>query len=216
MMSISDSFHIFYEEQRLWENNTWLGIPMWKLPMDAFVIQEIIYKTQPEFIIETGTGRGGSSVFYASILELMNLPGKVITIDIEQQFDVSLIKNPTLKNRIITILGGSTNPLIFKKVCNYVGGSTAMVLLDSWHTYKHVFNEMLMYSQFVQKGFYLIVEDSHVSKEGNPVKWKYDDEGPKKAIDEFLKQNNDFEVDYYNCEKHLMTFNPGGFLKKVR
>ena len=56
---ISDEYHIQYEKERIWEKNKWMGIPCWKLPMDAFVIQELILKTRPEFIIETGAGHGG-------------------------------------------------------------------------------------------------------------------------------------------------------------
>jgi cephalosporin hydroxylase len=58
-----DDFHKLYERNRIWEKNTWLGIPCWKLPMDAFVIQELIVKTRPDYIIETGTGHGGSAMF---------------------------------------------------------------------------------------------------------------------------------------------------------
>ena len=69
-MDCVDEFHKWYEESRTWEQTKWLGVPMWKLPFDAFVMQELIYKVKPDYIIETGTGCGGSSVFYASILDI--------------------------------------------------------------------------------------------------------------------------------------------------
>ena len=78
---ISDEYHKWYETNRIWEKTSWLGTPMWKLPFDAFIIQELICMIKPDLIIETGTGCGGSSVFYASIMQLLD-KGEIITIDI--------------------------------------------------------------------------------------------------------------------------------------
>ena len=60
----------------------WLGIPIIQLPEDMLMLQELIYKIRPDVIIETGTARGGSAIFYASILELLG-NGRVISVDIE-------------------------------------------------------------------------------------------------------------------------------------
>lgn len=213
-MKAIDEYHILYEKARIWDNNSWLGVPCWKLPMDAFVIQELIVKLRPEFIIETGTGKGGSSMFYASICELLG-EGKVITVDIENRVDHNKINEYEWSDRIKFIHGGSTNQIIVDKIKGIVGDSTKnMVILDSWHTKDHVYKEMLLYSPFVPVGGYMIVEDSHAS--GNPVPWEYDDEGPMGAINKWIDLYGDkWEVDF-KCEKHLMTFNPKGWIKKIK
>ena len=46
-MRAINEYHKLYEKSRIWEKNTWFGIPMWKLPFDAFVIQELIVKIRP-------------------------------------------------------------------------------------------------------------------------------------------------------------------------
>lgn len=209
-----NEYHIQYEKDRIWEGNTWMGVSCWKLPMDAFVIQELIVKLRPEFIIETGTGMGGSAMFYASICELLG-EGRVITIDIEdRRSNNELWKNRphvVYEDRIKFIIGSSLDSIIVQDVNETVGcQSKCMVILDSWHSKEHVYREMLMYEKFVKEGGYMIVEDSHVN--GNPVPWKYEDEGPMGAINQWINSYGDkWEIDK-NCEKHLMTFNPNGYL----
>jgi len=214
-MSITaiNEYHKLYESNRIWEKNSFFGIPMWKLPMDAFVIQELIIKTRPEYIIETGTGHGGSALFYASICELLG-EGKVITIDIKNYHkSIEQIQKYKWSDRIKFINGGSTNQLIVEEVYKNVENSKkCMVILDSWHTKQHVYDEMNLYSHFVPVGGYMIVEDSHAA--GNPVPWEWDDEGPMGAINLWLEENNEWVVDY-ECEKHLLTFNPSGYLRRI-
>lgn len=63
----------------------WLGRPIIQFPQDMVAVQELIWKIKPDFIIESGIARGGSLIFYASILELLN-HGKIIGIDIDIRF----------------------------------------------------------------------------------------------------------------------------------
>ena len=211
-MTPLDEYHKLYEKSRVWEKNTWFGIPCWKLPMDAFVIQELIVRLRPEYIIETGTAKGGSAMFYASICELLG-EGSVITIDINLQYNESLNEMGRYEwtDRIRFVHGGSTNPLTYDEVYAIARGKRNMVILDSWHTKEHVLKEMAMYSKLVPKGSYMIVEDTHSN--GHPVPWKWGD-GPFEAVEEWLSvHGSDWEIDY-ECEKHLFTFNPKGYLKR--
>src|SRR5262245_55559645 len=66
------------------ENRTkWLGIDTLQNPNDAWVHQEIIVDVKPDFIVETGTFKGGSTLLWAMILQQVNPKGRIITIDIE-------------------------------------------------------------------------------------------------------------------------------------
>ena len=211
-MRCIDDFHKFYEKNRIWEQTKWLGVPMWKLPFDAFIIQELIYKVKPDYIIETGTGLGGSAIFYASILELM-YHGQVLTIDVDhKKHQLSMCYNSGVVSRINRLTGDSIDADVVKNVGRYVTNRRCMVILDSWHSYDHVLEEMKLYSQFVSLNSYMIVEDTHVS--GHPIKWEYG-KGPYEAVKKFLKTNVSFEIDK-ECEKYLMTFNPNGYLRRVK
>ncbi|HEY2894168.1 MAG TPA: CmcI family methyltransferase, partial [Pirellulales bacterium] len=58
---------------------SWFGRPIIQLPEDLIRIQEVIYRVQPDVIIETGIAHGGSLVFYASLCKAMGR-GRVIGI----------------------------------------------------------------------------------------------------------------------------------------
>ncbi len=60
----------------------WLGVPIIQTPEDMVLMQELIFKVQPDIIIETGIAHGGSLIYYAPLLELLG-KGKVIGIDIK-------------------------------------------------------------------------------------------------------------------------------------
>ena len=206
-----DEFHIFYENSRIWEKTKWFGVPCYKLPFDAFIFQEIIWNVQPDFIIETGTAKAGAAIFYATILEIIG-KGKVLTCDIESRYDPASIPEK-LKDRIEFIHGSSTNPLVFDRIKEKVDGKRNIVILDSDHSFGFVRQEMSMYSTLVPVDSYMIVEDTHVS--GHPVPWKWGP-GPYEAVEDFLESYGDsWEADYW-CEKYIMTFNPKGYLRRVR
>src|ERR1043165_2397753 len=61
----------------------WMDRPIIQLPQDMIALQEIIWRTQPEVVIETGVAHGGSIVFYASLLELLGGDREVIGIDVD-------------------------------------------------------------------------------------------------------------------------------------
>lgn len=207
-----DEFHIFYEQSRIWEKTSWLGVPCWKLPFDAFILQEIIHEVRPEYIIETGTAHGGSAVFFASICELLG-EGKVITVDVEAKVDHDLIGKFEWTDRIISFMhGSSTNPMIVKSIFEACEGRRNLVILDSYHSYEHVREEMKLYYPLVSVGSYLIVEDTHVS--GHPVPWEHG-KGPYEAVDNFLSKHPNWNAEYW-CEKYMMTFNPKGYLKRIQ
>lgn len=208
LMEAIGRYHCHYEANKIWEKTTWLGQPMWKLPSDAIVLQEIIFETRPDLIIETGTGMGGSALFYASIQHLLD-NGSVLTIDKERRFHS--FGGATAASRISFIQGSSTDQRVLDLVRKEAGGRRCMVILDSWHSYEHVKEELAAYWRYVDRGCYLVVEDTHVS--GHPVPWEWG-KGPYEAAEEFAREySRHFEVDR-SRERHLMTFNPHGYLKR--
>jgi cephalosporin hydroxylase len=205
---IVNSFHeIYYGNQsQTWKNTFWLGVPVAKCPLDCWVYQEIIFKLKPDVIIECGTYKGGSALFMACILDILS-SGRVISIDLEDKEE-----KPQHK-RIDYLLGSSTSEDIVTQVSKLIGGTErVMVVLDSDHHREHVLNELRIYSRFITKGSYLIVEDTNLN--GHPVLPEFGP-GPMEAISQFLKENKDFVIDK-TTEKFYMTFNPNGYLVKIR
>ncbi|WP_110498192.1 CmcI family methyltransferase [Bacillus sp. 196mf] len=205
MQNNIDQIHIDYYNSKLWSTSQWLGYPILKYPSDLFIYQEIIYEIQPDIIIETGTFCGGSALFLCSMLDLIN-KGTVLSIDINPQPNL-----PTHK-RLSYLEASSTSDLTIQTVRNKIlPGQTVLVILDSNHQKHHVLNELQIYRYFVTPGSYLIVEDTNIN--GHPVFPEFGP-GPMEAVEEFLKDNNDFIIDESRY-KYLISFNPKGYLKKI-
>ena len=76
---LSDSAQKFFEDSvnaQYCYNFSWLGFPIIQYPQDIIALQEIIFNTKPNCILETGFARGGSAIFYASILDMININSK--------------------------------------------------------------------------------------------------------------------------------------------
>jgi cephalosporin hydroxylase len=199
-----DDFHRLYYDSETWKNTHWLGVPALKCPLDLWVYQEILFETKPDLIIECGTFMGGSAFFLASIFDLMG-HGRVVTIDVED-------RGPRPKHKRITyLLGSSVAQETVARVRRHIKrNERVMVILDSDHTRDHVLAEMRTYGPLVTPGCYMIVEDTNIN--GHPVYEDYGP-GPMEALDLFLAENSDFEIDPAR-EKFFLTFNPRGWLRR--
>lgn len=195
----------------VWKGTSWLGVQTWQNPCDLWVMQEIISKLKPDFIVETGTYKGGSSLYFAMILEQLGNNGKVITVDIDPRIEAAS-KFPIFKERVEVIKGDSVSPEVIDRIAKQVKGHTVLVTLDSLHTRDHVFKELQLYAKFVSLNSYLIVQDTNIN--GHPVLTKFGP-GPWEAVEDFLRENQDFQIDR-SMEKHMLTYHPSGYLKRVR
>jgi cephalosporin hydroxylase len=197
-------FHKLFFEEGLWVSN-WFGFEIQKYPTDLMIYQEIINETKPDVIIETGTNKGGSALYFAHLFDIRGY-GKVITIDINKRDDFPK------HNRIKYLTGRSDNKRILDYINFHCSGKKVMVILDSDHDYKTVLNELKNYSEFVSVGCYLIVEDTNIN--GHPVEKNFG-KGSWEAVHDFLEKDRCFITDQTR-ERFLITANPNGFLKKVR
>lgn len=192
-----------------WKNTTWMGVPIWKNPKDLWVYQEMLWELRPDLIVETGTNYGGSAYFFASMLDLISpdTDAKVMTVDI------SLRKERPEHPRIEYMKGSSVSDEIvsqFRAAAEQA--TTVMVVLDSDHHYDHVLAELRALHSLVTVGSYLVVEDTNVN--GHPVN-PFFGPGPWEAVETFLAEHHNFEIDL-SREKYMHTFNPRGYLKRVR
>jgi len=182
----------------------WLGIKCKQNPLDAWITQEIISEMRPDFVIETGTHVGGSALLWASILIQVNPKGRVISVNIREAV-VEKAKAIPISSIIDFLTGDSISLKIVSRITDTVGNKSCLVILDADHSDKHVFQEIKLYSKFINIGGYLIVQDT----------WKYKDKGPRLAVRQFLREDNRFVADR-TWERFLVTFNPEGFLRRVK
>jgi len=199
---------------------TWLGLPIIQLPADIVALQEIIWDVKPDVIVETGVARGGSLIFFASLMKLLENKGFVIGIDIDiRPHNRHAIETHPFASAIQLIQGSSIDPQTIEKVKRAVSGrANVMVVLDSNHTHEHVYKELKLYAPLVNVGNYIIVQDTTVEylPEGF---FKDRDWGkgnnPSTAVSVFLKENSNFIIDKEIDDKLLISSTWGGYLKRI-
>jgi len=205
-----------------WIHQTnWFGEPCLQVPQDMFALQEIIFQTRPRFIIEVGVAWGGSLLFYSTLMEALG-GERIIAIDVYVPEDLKkrIAAFGKLARRISWIAGSSIEQDTVDHVRSLIGSSReVMIILDSNHTHEHVLKELQMYSPLVGPGHYLICGDTIVEympeQTHRPRPWGPGN-NPKTALDQFLKENDGFEVDRILENKLLFTCNPGGYLRRTR
>ena len=205
-------FHyIWWQSKDTWPRNKFLGFEILQCPFDLQIYQELIFATKPEFIFQTGICGGGSIVYFSSILDLMGSSNdiKVIGVDIELSKEAKQIKN----DRVILFEGSSTSKEIVSKIKDLTLGKRGIVILDSDHSAMHVTKELSVYKDFVQKGCYLVVEDTNLN--GNPVYPNFGP-GPYEAVKKFLLENKDFRQDNQLWKRNLFSFHQYGWLKRIK
>lgn len=204
----------------------WLGRPIIQYPQDILALQELIWRIQPNLIIETGIAHGGSLIFSASMLELNAACGgprdaKVLGVDVEiRSHNRKAIEEHPMAQRISMIQGSSIAPEIIAQVQERASGQDrVLVCLDSNHTHAHVLAELEAYAPLTTIGSYCAVFDTVVEdmpKELFPNRPWGPGDNPKTAVREYLKSHPEFEIDKSIQHKVLITVAPDGYLKRVK
>ena len=207
-------------------NFFWLGVPILQAPQDLQAMQEIIWVVKPNLIIETGIAYGGSLIFSASMLAILEVCGEIekgdvlgIDIEIRPHNKEAILAHP-LSNRITMFEGSSIDDGIIARVREFAKGKERiLVCLDSNHTHEHVLAELRAYAPLVSVGSYCIVGDTGIEDlpEGTTSDRPWGKgNNPKTAVWEYLKENSNFEIDKTMDSKLILTGSPDGFLRKIR
>jgi cephalosporin hydroxylase len=217
-------------------NFSWQDLPIIQYPQDMVALQEVIWRVKPDLIIETGIARGGSLIFSASLLALIELADvtargdlldpasprrRVLGVDIDiRDHNRTAIEHHSLASRIEMIEGSSIDSLVVAEVRRRVSAfKRVLVLLDSNHTHDHVFSELNFYSEFVSVDSYCVVFDTVIEELPDDL---YPDRpwgvgnNPKTAVQEFLASHPEFEVDPFFSKKTLITVANAGWLRRIK
>jgi cephalosporin hydroxylase len=188
-----------------WGDVRWLGLPIWQDVLSLWTIQETIAEIRPALIVETGSNRGGSAMFFAMLLDLLG-QGSVVSVDITKM-------HALVHPRVEWLIGSSVAPEIIARIAERVAGAggPVMVILDSDHSEPHVAAELEAYCRFVTPGSYLLAQDGIIDVlpmlSGRP--------GPLPAIQKFLERHPEFQIDARRCERFLITHHPYGWLRRL-
>ena len=197
---------------------TWMGMPIIQMPEDIMLIQQLIYETKPDYIVETGIAWGGSVVYYASLCELMG-HGEVIAVDtVLPQSNIDKIMAYPFSKRIHLFQGSSVDKEVFGKVKALIQeDSKVMVILDSNHTHEHVYNELNLYAPLIKSGQYILAQDTTIEfvpeQTHRPRPWGHGN-NPWTAVQKFLSENPDFTNNNRYNQLSLLTCHKDGWICK--
>lgn len=216
-------------------NFDWLGRPIIQYPQDMWAMQELVWRTRPDLIIETGVAHGGSLVLSASLLAMLDMcdaieagttldprqsSRKVLGIDIDiRPHNRDAIEAHPMASRIALVQGSSIDPAVVAQVRDFAKGyQRIMVCLDSMHTHDHVLGELDAYATLVTPGCYCVVFDTFV--EDMPPRffanrpWDVGN-NPKTATRQWLQNHAEFAVDTEMERRLQVTVAPHGFLQRL-
>lgn len=215
-----DAYDVFARADSYnWIHQTnWMGEPSLQTPADLILFQEMIYRTKPRYIIELGVAWAGSILFYATLVEAMDIECEILGVDIYIPNDLRdrIYAHDIAKRRIKLINASSIEESTINEIKYLIGDhKDLLVHLDSNHTHEHVLRELMMYSPLIGKGYYLVCGDTVVEKlpeqTHRPRPWGKGN-NPKTALDEFMSKNDRFVVDIEMNNKILFSNQPGGYL----
>jgi cephalosporin hydroxylase len=197
----------------------WFGLPIIQMPEDIVKVQEIIFDSKPDVIIETGIAWGGSLLLYASVLKALG-NGRVIGIDLKlPDSNRKAIFESPFSEVINLIEGSSTDVSVMSRVKETLtDGQNVMLILDSHHTHQHVLDELNLWSHLIKSGGYIVVCDTIVEYIDSPedrIRDWGNGNNPMTAVNEFLKTNSRFVIDSKYNNKALVSFHPQGVLRAI-
>ena len=208
-MTLAD-WMIRHQEEIVFDQVTWMGVKAYKNPLDCWIYQEIVHEVRPEVIVELGSYAGGSTLYLCHLLDIVGA-GEVVSVDIDRAHFA--VKHP----RLVEITGDCASEEVRAQVFARCAGKRTLVLHDADHTRDAVLRDLRNFADLVSVGSYLIVEDGVVDvfdpTATERLGWHR--QGPLVATRLFLQEDARFEVDE-SRERYLITYNPKGFLRRVR
>jgi cephalosporin hydroxylase len=202
-------YHLWHYNSLVWHRTKWMGVTTLKSPSDMWNYQEIIAERRPTLVIEFGTRYGGSALFFASVMRQLGGQFRVLSVDIDAQS----VSDKTRSDPDVELLtSSSVDPKVASRIRElrqkYPG--PVFAILDSDHAKDHVLGEMKLLRPLLEKGDYMIVEDSNVN--GHPV-YPSHGPGPYEAIEEYFRDfPGDYVRDVERESKFGFTWAPNGFL----
>mmetsp|Transcript_94553 Transcript_94553/g.216290 ORF Transcript_94553/g.216290 Transcript_94553/m.216290 type:complete len:381 (-) Transcript_94553:81-1223(-) len=174
-------YDLLFEDLMLFSRTSWYGVATQQDPSDAFALQDVLWRVQPDLVIEIGTNTGGGAIFYASIVREYNPDGMVLTIDpkdpnvdwagqgmgsgacphcrsvrctnIWHSKNIKFIQGFSSESKVLTQVEQVAKQ--FKRV---------LVMHDGSHWYNDVLTDLMSYDRFITVGSYMIVQDTKMTR----------------------------------------------------
>lgn len=153
-------------------NDSYMGVPLLKLPEDLRVYEHILWMANVSTVIELGTHLGGSALWFRDRLRTLASYGRidvvrVVSIDLDNdraRWQLRRVDRSYAEQ--ITLLDGDIcDPGLPSRVERFVGPGAVLVVEDSAHTFETTLAGLNGFSGFVSPGSFYVAEDGCVDVE---------------------------------------------------
>lgn len=229
MDEVAFAYDVWYEETQAFQYTSWLGVSVQQDPIDAFAIQDMLWRVKPDLIVEIGTNTGGGAIFYSTIMKAYNPNGKIVTLDVKP------VSNWMKKNvgRCVGCTNGDAHPWWNDGMINFIKGrvteeatrqqvqvfvdkaTKVLVIEDASHRYPDTLENIEATFQWVSVDSYLLVQDTKMDRFVHGLGKKYGKLkfGPMRSVDEFVHKHPNFVIDR-RFEYLLYSQHHRGFLRR--
>ena len=151
-------------------NDTVLLMKKMSRAMNSYVLTlyEIILESNPEFVLEIGTGQCQSTRTILSALA-ENKKGKLVSVDLGDRAERI---SKELLEYFIQVIGDSHEKSVFDKVKEKNVQVYDILFIDGDHSYKGVKQDFEMYSPLVKEGGLILMHDVCNKNCGVPKFWE--------------------------------------------
>ncbi|MEA5420524.1 CmcI family methyltransferase [Spirulina sp. CCNP1310] len=199
---------ILHSIQTASHNYAYRDIPMIKNPFDFALYPRLLWQIKPRTIIEIGSKDGGSAVWFGDLLDNFGIDGHIYSVDI--------VKVTQYQHPRVTFLEGNGRQLAASFSPEFFANlpRPLLVIEDADHVYETSYAVLNFFDQYLEPEEYIVIEDGIIS---DLVADPSYNSGPHRALKQFLKENDHYEIDHHFCDffGYNLTWCSNGFLKKV-
>ncbi len=185
------------------------GIGCVKNPVDLAIMTRLLWETQPRSIIEVGSGEGGSALWMRDqvVTFACGSPCDVYSVD------TSPPRCPAASEGLHFYRGdGRDLGAVFDDDFMRALPHPLLVVDDADHQPETTAGVLAFFDRWSRPGEYVVVEDGDCEKYYGGYNG-----GPLKAVRAFLgRRGGDYEIDRSLCDMFGLTFNPDGYIRRVR
>ena len=189
-------------------SHAYRGIDCYKCPMDLAMYQRLLWENKPRTVIEIGTAKGGSALWFADQLTVYGVEGFEI-----HSYDIGT--PPAWRDDRITFHQGDAFDLLRRMPPSWVAERPRPLLVveDSAHTSGVTTAVLEHFAPLMHKDEYIIIEDAIIHEMNADDRY---DGGPRKSLAAFIASHPEFMVDERWCNYYgpNVTWNVNGYLRR--